>query len=126
MDEITIDGVTFNVGIIKVQRKIRIDSVGLGTTLDGDNHYLDKGSYCDYVVTFNTKRCNVSEYDALVDILSDKSTHECTMPYAQGTISGKYRVGALNDSIVSNFRNFRRWSSLQVTFEALSYYKVAE
>ncbi len=127
MSLITIDGESFDVGIIKITRKARVDKKELGTTLDGKLHYQSLGTYYDYVVTFNTRRYNVSEYDRLYEVLtSPEAEHDVTLPYGQGSISGKYSISTSNDSIVSNFTSFRRWSSLQVTFEALEYNKVAQ
>lgn len=127
MSLITIDGESFDVGIIKITRKARLDKKELGTTLDGRLHYQGLGTYYDYTVTFSTRRCNVEEYDRLYEVLtSPVAEHECILPYGQGTINGTYSISASNDSIVSNFTSFRRWSSLQVTFEALDYARSAE
>lgn len=126
MSLVTIDGISYDVGIVKITRKARVDKQELGTTLDGKLHYQSLGTYYDYVVTFNTRRCNVSEYDALYEALTSPiAEHDCTLPYGQSSITGKYSISVANDSIVSNFNSFRRWSSLQVTFEALEYDKVA-
>ena len=126
MSLITIDGINFDVGIVKITRKARIDKKELGTTLDGKMHYQGLGTYYDYTVTFNTKKCNVEEYDALYEVLtSPQAEHTVTLPYGQESITGTYSITASNDSIVSNFTSFRRWSSLQVTFEALTYNRVA-
>lgn len=122
MSLVTIDGTSYDVGIIKITRKARIDKKQIGVTLNGTTHYNALGTYYDYQVDFATRKCNVQEYDALYEVLtSPVAEHEVTLPYGQDSITGKYSVSVANDSIISNFNNFRRWSSLSVTFEALEY-----
>ncbi len=123
---ITIDGEEFNVGIIKVTRQPRKETVTLGTTLDGTIHRSGIGTYFDYQVEIATKRCNVAEYDRLYEVLTDPvAEHIVTLPYGQDTITIKADISISDDSVIRDFNNFRRWSDLKITFESLEMSKVA-
>lgn len=123
---VNIDGEEFNVGIIKVTRKPRKESVTLGTTLDGTIHKSGLGTYFDYEVEIATKRCNVAEYDRLYEVLTDPvAEHTVVLPYGQDTITIKADISISDDSVVSDYNNFRRWSSLKITFNSLEMSKVA-
>lgn len=124
---IIIDNETFDVGIIDIKRKAKIEKQELGTTQDGINHVVAVGTRFDYVVTFATKKMNVSEYNRLYEVLTNPvDYHNVTMPYNDTTISFKASISSADDSIVANYNNFRKWSSLQITFESLELQKVAE
>lgn len=122
----TIDGDTFDVGIIKVTRKPRKETLTLGTTLDGTIHRAGVGTYFDYEVEIATKRCNVDEYDRLYEVLTDPvAEHSVTLPYGQETITIKADIDISDDSVISDYNTFRRWSSLKITFQSLEMSKVA-
>lgn len=117
---ITIDGETYNVGIVKVTRKVSMDADYNGITLDGRKHYNVKGTYFDYDVQFNTRAMNVAQYDALWSKLVEPvEYHTVTLPYAQSTITfiAKLKVG--NDSLVHKFSQLKKWGGFTATFEAL-------
>ena len=42
-----------------------------------------------------------------------------TLPYGQETISFRARVKVSNDNINANYKNFRSWTGLKITFEAI-------
>lgn len=122
---ITIDGQKFNVGIVKVTRKASLSRESHGTTLDGRIHYDALGTYFDYDVTIDTKAINTKEYDRLYEVITEPvEYHTVIMPYGQETITFKAMIKTSNDSIVANYRNFRRWNGLKITFEALEPQKV--
>lgn len=117
---ITIDNVNYDVGIVKITRKVSTDADSLGITLDGRKHYNVKGTYFDYDVQFNTKAMNVAQYDALYEKLVEPvEYHTVTLPYGQSTITfiAKTKVG--NDSLIHNFTSLKKWGGFTVTFEAL-------
>lgn len=124
--QVNIDGEVFDVGIIKVTRKPRKEYVSLGTTLDGTEHRQALGVYFDYEVEIATKKCNVQEYDRLYEVLTDPvDEHTAILPYGQGTITIKCDISVSNDDVISDYNNFRRWSSLKITFQSLELSKVA-
>lgn len=124
---IKIDGETFNVGIVKVTRKANLDRVSHGTTLDGTIHYDPLGTYFDYDVTIDTKMINIAEYDRLYEVITTPvEYHIVTMPYGQETITFKAMIKTSNDSIIANYRNFRKWTGLKISFEALEPQKAVE
>ena len=117
---IIIDNETYDVGIVKITRKVSMDADSIGTTLDGRKHYNVNGTYFDYDVQFNTKAMNVAQYDALYEKLVEPvEYHEVTLPYGQSMITfiAKTKVG--NDSLIHNFASLKKWGGFTVTFEAL-------
>ena len=124
---VIIDGKTFDVGIVKVTRKPRKETIDIGTTYNGTKHKRAIGTYFDYDVEINTKKCNVAEYDRLYEVLTAPiAEHTVTLPYGQDTITILCDITVSNDSVVQSFNSFRRWSSLTITFNALELSKVAE
>ena len=67
---ITIDGVGYKIGIIKLTRKATISYENHGTTLDGIEHADPLGTYYDYEATINALALNVDEYDRLYEVLT--------------------------------------------------------
>lgn len=123
---ITIDNTTYNVGIIKITRQASQKLESLGTTLDLRKHYDIKGTYYDYEVELATKQMNVTDYDSLYEVLTTpQESHTVTMPYGQSTITFEARVSVTSDSLINKFALLRKWSSLKVTFEALTPQKEA-
>ncbi len=123
---ITIDDVTYNVGIIKITRTAsqKIDSIG--TTLDLRKHYDVKGTYYNYDVELATNNLGIDIYDELYEVLTAPvESHIVTMPYAQSTITFEARVSVASDSLIKNFMTFKKWGSIKVTFEALTPQKEA-
>lgn len=117
---IIIDNETFDIGIVKITRKVSISKESLGTTLDGTKHYDVNGTYFDYDVTFNTRAMNVKDYDRLYDLITDPvESHIVTLPYAQSTITFPAHTKAGNDSMVFKYGNVRKWGGFTVTFESL-------
>ncbi len=123
---ISIDGQTFNVGTMKVVRKPSIDKIPLGTTLDGTKHYLNKGVYYDYEITISTRNMNVSEYDALYELITTPAnSHVVSVPYNQTTITFNAFLSVSNDTLLQSYTNFKRWGTLTIIAEALEYAKEA-
>ena len=123
---ITIDNNTYDVGIIKITRKATQDIDKLGTTMDLRKHYDVKGTYYDYDVEFATYKMQVAEYDSLYEVLTtQQESHTVTLPYGQSTLTFEARVTVANDSIIKSYTNFKKWSTLRVTFEALTPQKEA-
>lgn len=123
---IIIDNTTYNVGVVKVTRKASMKQEFLGTTLDLKKHYDVEGTYYDYEVTFDATKLNVAEYDNLYETLTaPQESHLVTLPYGQTTITFYAKVSVASDSVINSFRNFRKWGSVKVTFEALDPQKEA-
>lgn len=123
---ITIDNTSYDVGIIKITRKATQDIDKLGTTMDLRKHYDIKGTYYDYEVELATYKMQLAEYDSLYEILTTpQESHTVTLPYGQSTLTFEARVSVASDSLIKSFTAFRKWSSLKVTFEALTPQKEA-
>lgn len=124
---ITIDGNSFEIGIIKITRKAQLSSSSLGVTMDLRKHYDVKGTYYDYEVEFYTKNMNLADYDTLYDLLTDpQESHTVTLPYGQSTITFEAYVKVANDSILNRTKTRIKWGGFKVTFEALTPQKEAE
>ena len=123
---ITIDDVTYKVGIIKFTRTASQELESLGTTLDLRKHYDVKGTYYDYEVELATNNLDVGTYDELYEVLTNpQESHVVTMPYGQSSITFEARVSVASDSLVKNYNIFKKWGSIKVKFEALTPQKEA-
>ncbi len=123
---ITIDNNSYDVGIIKITRKATQDIDKIGTTMDLRKHYDIKGTYYDYDVELATYKMQVAEYDSLYEILTaPQESHTVTLPYGQTTLTFEARVSVASDTLIKSFTAFKKWSSLKVTFEALTPQKEA-
>ena len=123
---ITIDNNSYDVGIIKITRKATQDIDKLGTTMDLRKHYDIKGTYYDYEVELATYKMQLAEYDNLYEVLTTpQESHIVTLPYGQTTITFEARVSVASDSLIKSFTALKKWSSLKVTFEALTPQKEA-
>lgn len=123
---ITIDNNSYDVGIIKITRRATQDIDKLGTTMDLRKHYDIKGTYYDYEVELATYKMQLAEYDSLYEILTTpQESHIVTLPYGQSTLTFEARVSVASDSLIKSFTAFKKWSSLKVTFEALTPQKEA-
>ena len=123
---ITIDNVTYSVGIIKITRTASQDVESLGKTLDLRKHYDIKGTYYNYEVELATNNLGLTAYDELYEVLTTPTeSHIVTLPYAQSNITFEARVSVASDSLVKNFQAFKKWGSIKVTFEALTPQKEA-
>jgi len=124
---ITIDNEEFDVGITKITRKASLNSINLGTTLNGTKHYEIKGTYYDYEVSFNVKAMNLQDYDTLYELITAPvEYHIVTLPYGQSTITFKAKTSISNDSLVFNYASMRKWGGFTVTFEALELQREVE
>lgn len=123
---ITIDNNSYDVGIIKITRRATQDIDKLGTTMDLRKHYDIKGTYYDYEVELATYKMQLAEYDSLYEILTTpQESHIVTLPYGQSTLTFEARVSVASDSLIKSFTALKKWSSLKVTFEALTPQKEA-
>lgn len=123
---LTIDNSTYNVGIVKIERKATQSIENIGTTMDLRKHYDIKGTYYDYTVELGTQHMNVQDYDNLYEILTNpQESHTVTLPYGQSTLTFEARVSVASDVLVKNFTTFKKWGTIKVTFEALTPQKEA-
>lgn len=117
---IKINGEKFNIGIVKIERKTRIEKEKKGTTLDGKTHFEVIGTYFDYIITINTKAINISEYDRLFEVLTRPvETQIVTVPYNQNEITFNADISVGNSSLIGNFNNFKRWGELKITCQSV-------
>ena len=123
---LTIDNSTYNVGIVKIERKATQNIENIGTTMDLRKHYDIKGTYYDYTVELGTQHMNVQDYDNLYEVLTNpQESHIVTLPYGQSTLTFEARVSVASDVLVKNFTTFKKWGTIRVTFEALTPQKEA-
>lgn len=120
MSLLVIDGVSYDVGIIKVTRTPNIEKNYLGATLDGTYHNEPVGTYFDYNFIINAKSLSISEYDALYQVLTAPvEYHTVTVPYGQNAITFDADISIGSDEILANYSNFRKWGELKITCKAI-------
>ena len=123
---ITIDNVTYDVGIIKITRKAQLNQESLGTTLDLRKHYDVRGTYYDYEVEFYTKNMDVASYDSLYEIITTPTeSHTVTLPYGQNTLTFEAKLSITTDSVLFKNTQKTKWGGFKVTFESLTPQKEA-
>lgn len=118
-----LDGVSYNVMVPEGGLKRS------GRVLDGDNAGRLQsgrmqrdiiGTYYNYSMQIDTSRLNVSQYDALYQVLTAPvDYHAVVMPYGQGTLSFQAYVSNVDDELIlmQNGRNL--WGNLSVNFIAM-------
>ena len=117
---IKINGETFKNGIVKIERKTRVEKEKKGTTLDGKTHFEVIGTYFDYIITINTKAINIQEYDRLFEVITKPiESQVVTVPYNQTEITFNANISVGNTSLLSNFLNFKRWGELKITCQSI-------
>lgn len=118
---ITIDGNTYDVGIIKITRKQSMKADFIGTTMDLRKHYDVQGTYYDYDVELATTHMNVADYDSLYQVVTEPvESHTVTLPYGQSDLTFEAKTSASQDVLVSRFGGIKKWGKLKITFEALT------
>lgn len=121
MSVLKIDGQSFGVSVISLQRKASI--------LDGDNANRAKsgrmirdiiGTYYNYTVGIDPNLLSRSEYDALYEILtSPVESHELTVPYGQGEITFSAYISNVDDTL-KRMTSSNLWTDLKVNFIAMA------
>ena len=124
---ITIDNVTYDVGITKITRKASFKKTSLGTTLDLTKHYDVEGTYYDYEITYNVRNMNLEDYNNLYEKITEPvEYHIVTLPYGNETITFKAHLTASSDNIIFDYKSARKWGGLKVNIESLEPQKVAD
>lgn len=121
---ITVDGLTYDV-------RIRAGDVArTASILDGENAgrlksggmVLDTiGTFYNYALTFLRSGNNVTEYDALYEVLTDPTNrqHTIIVPYGQGTITYKAYVATIKDQLMKVRSGVQYWDNMVVSFTAM-------
>lgn len=125
MDKLKIGTKEFTVGLVKLNRKFRMDEKYRVTTEDGQLHREIRGVYTDYALEIGD--VDQTQYDLLIETLtSDDESQTVTVPYgASGTITFQAAFESISDGVSyidedEDGSDLYFWDGLTVTFTAFT------
>ena len=106
MDILHIGDQEFTVGLVKLNRKFRIDEKYRVTTEDGQLHREIRGIYTDYSLEIGD--VDQAQYDALIEALtSTEESQTVTLPYGKsGTVTFQAAFESISDGVTVTFTAF--------------------
>lgn len=118
---ITIDGVTYDVGVSGLTRKASIiEGPNAGFSLNHTKILDVIGTVTEYSCTIDVHGMAVSDYDSLYAALTDPGfPHTVIMPDGQTTRAFEYYGLEISDALICVIQN-QRWGSLVVTFTEMA------
>lgn len=125
MDKLKIGTQEFTVGLVKLNRKFRMEEKYRVTTEDGQLHREIRGVYTDYALEIGD--VDQAQYDRLVETLTaDEESQTVTLPYgANGTITFQAAFESISDGVSyidedEDGNDTYFWDGLTVTFTAFT------
>lgn len=125
MDKLKIGTKEFTVGLVKLNRKFRMDEKYRVTTEDGQLHREIRGVYTDYALEIGD--VDQTQYDLLIETLtSDDESQTVTVPYgASGTVTFQAAFESISDGVSyidedEDGNDMYFWDGLTVTFTAFT------
>jgi len=123
MSLIKIDGISYNVGEVSLQRdgEIIYDPLTQGTMLDFSE--MNDAVATRYTYSFTVEpRYGVSDkesqYDAFYyDITTPKSVRFVELPFGQSVIAFQAKIKTTSDTLKRRYGGVSKWGGLSVTFE---------
>ena len=125
---VTIDGTSFDVGVVYIKRKARIqDGPNEGESKRGDWIRDVYGTFYDYILAFDTSAgLTRADYDTLYDILTAPvEFHTLMVPYGQSTLSFEAGINGAEDNVIL-MGDGTVWGNLSITFRAKKPQRLAE
>ena len=121
----TVDGKVYNVFVTELSRRIRVVESNLSDYVKSGEYFRDMvGSYCDYEMTLGTDRLSPTDYDDLVEVLSDpKESHTVVLPYGRSTLEFEAYIEDISDNLKSDRNGEKNWTDLSVGFYAKKPYR---
>ena len=119
---VTIDGTSFDVGVVYIKRQARIpDGPNAGEAKRGDWIRDVYGTFYDYVLAFDTSAgLTREEYDKLYDILTSPVEFDTlVVPYGQSTLPFYAGITGAEDNVIL-MDDGTVWGNLSITFRAKS------
>ena len=117
---VTIDGASFDVGVVYIKRQARIeDGPNAGNSKRGDWIRDVYGTYYDYILAFDTSAgLSRADYDTLYSILTAPvEFHTLVVPYGQSTLSFAAGITGAEDNVIL-MDDGTVWGNLSITFKA--------
>ncbi|MBP1737274.1 MAG: hypothetical protein H6Q60_1155 [Oscillospiraceae bacterium] len=121
MSVFSIDGVTYNVGVVEVTRKIDVLDKYAKRTESGVLSREILGIYHNYYMTFGDIS-DPDEYEALFDKLTeDEEYHTIVVPGTTGTFTYTAYISSVEDKLIKYTTDGNhRWGGLSASFIAKS------
>lgn len=121
---VKIDDRYFNIVIPQggLQRSFSVvDTDNSGRGVNGNMIRDIVGTYYNYGIAFDTRLLDVSEYDALYEILSAPvDSHSIIVPYGQKTLAFDAYVTNGSDSLLRVDSAGNHWKGLSINFTAMN------
>ena len=117
---VTIDGTSFDVGVVYIKRKARIpDGPNAGEVKRGDWIRDVYGTFYDYILAFDTSAGRSREdYDTLYSVITAPvEFHTLVVPYGQSTLSFEAGITGAEDNVIL-MNDGTVWGNLSITFRA--------
>lgn len=119
----TVDGVPYpRVNVTGLRRTFSVlDGPNAGRVMDGGMRRDIIGTYYNYSMELTSDYSDLSEYDALYEVLSAPvDSHTIVVPYGQETLTFEAYVANGEDELFHLQEGFRKWNGLTVNFIAVS------
>jgi hypothetical protein len=117
---VVIDGSTYNVGVLSVDREAPVLDKYAERTDDGVLHREVIGTYYNYKIKFGNSVGDPEEYDRLYDALtSPKPYHTIKVPYGRkGHHTYQAYISSVKDSVYKIHDAETYWNNLTASFIA--------
>lgn len=113
---ITIDGINYSIGVVKISRKANVFDKYAKRTVDGDLHREIIGVYYNYEIEFGSF-WDMEQYDKLYDKLTEpQEFHIISVPTNKGIRTFKGYIAEVEDEIEYVENNNRIIKGLKCSF----------
>lgn len=118
----TMDGVAYNVHVTKLTRKFSVlDSEKSGRTMNGEMYRDPIGTFYNYTMTVQARNSDNAALDAFWEAISQPvSSHVCTFPYGQNTLTQRMYVTSGEQDMRLLTDRAANWGEVSVNFIAMS------
>lgn len=121
---VVMDGVEYQVPIEypSLTRSFNFVEGGQGGIMQSGLESLDTiGTKIAYSLRIPAQQKNPTAYDAFFQAITNPNReHYVTLPYGQSTMSFFCKIEGGSDTLFADYKTYRRWGDLNVTFTPLS------
>ena len=125
---VTVDGTSFDVGVVYIKRKARIpDGPNAGEAKRGDWIRDVYGTFYDYILAFDTSAgLSREDYDTLYSVITAPAEFPTlVVPYGQSTLTFYAGITGAEDKVIL-MDDGTVWGKLYITFRAKKPQRLAE
>lgn len=117
----TIDGVGYDVNVVKLIRKFSVlDSEKSGRTMDGAMYRDPVGTFYNYEMTVSPDPGDPAALDAFWEAISKPvASHVCVFPYNQKTLTQRMYVTSGEQGLTVINENVSLWGEISISFIAM-------